>query len=193
MTRGIDLNMQNIEKDILLKAQMGDIDAFEEIYKISSGYVYTIILKVVGNKEDAEEVTQDVFISVYKNLKRFGFRSSFKTWLYRIAVNRAINMFNKRKKERPRKVLFDENIDYAREENDTKTDIDKKHDEKVLEAILEELPPDQKACLVLKEIEGMKYEEIAQTLNINLNTVRSRLKRAREKLISSVRGREAIQ
>lgn len=172
---------------------MGDIDAFEEIYKISSGYVYTIILKVVGNKEDAEEVTQDVFISVYKNLKRFGFRSSFKTWLYRIAVNRAINMFNKRKKERPRKVLFDENIDYAREENDTKTDIDKKHDEKVLEAILEELPPDQKACLVLKEIEGMKYEEIAQTLNINLNTVRSRLKRAREKLISSVRGREAIQ
>ena len=85
--------MQDIAKEIITSAAGGDIDAFERIYKVYSSYVNTIAFRIVGNREDAEEVTQDVFVRVYRSLARFEFKSSFKTWIYRIATNSAINVF----------------------------------------------------------------------------------------------------
>ena len=181
--------MQNIPEDTLIKASKGDMEAFEEIYRIASGYVYTVAIKVTGNREDAEEVTQDVFISIHKNLRSFRFRSSFKTWIYRIATNKAINSYRKRSKERGKKIPFDDEI--AAEEIGTPgvSSLDEEHRKKLVSVMLESLPLEQRACVILKDIEGLKYEEIARALNININTVRSRLKRAREKLISRYGGR----
>lgn len=171
--------MREIDREIIERAADGDMDAFEEIYRASSGYVYTVALRVTGSKEDAEEVTQDVFVSVHRSLPGFGFRSSFKTWLYRIAMNRAINAYRKRSKDRKRRVELDENTGAEGPEG-----IKRAEDREAVGKMLEKLPPEQRACLVLKEIDGMKYEEIADTLKINLNTVRTRIKRAREKLVS---------
>ena len=180
--------MQNIPKDIIIRATEGDIEAFEEIYNLSSSYVYTLAYRVTQNAEDAQEVTQDVFVSVYRNLDRFQFRSSFKTWIYRIATNMAINMYRKRSKERGRKVVFDETIGTDHPAGKTEV-FDKEDNEARVNNMLKDLPPEQRACLVLKSIEGLKYHEIAKVLNININTVRSRLKRAREKLIAQYRKR----
>lgn len=80
------MSIQDLSKDVLLQAAQGDIQAFEEIYKVTSGFVYNVAFRVVGNKEDAQEITQDVFLKIYKNLKNFEFRASFKTWVYRIAI-----------------------------------------------------------------------------------------------------------
>jgi RNA polymerase sigma-70 factor (ECF subfamily) len=179
--------MQPIDKDIIIRAAEGDMEAFEEIYRKTSGYVYTIAFRITSSREDAQEATQDVFLSVHKNLRSFRFQSSFKTWIYRIATNMAINMYRKRSKERGRTVVFDETIEIERPEERKTETFDKEHNETIVRNMLDALPPEQKACLVLKEIEGLKYEEIAQTLKININTVRSRLKRAREKLISRYR------
>jgi len=180
--------MQDIPEKTIIRAAEGDLEAFEEIYRLSSSYVYTLAYRVTRNAEDAQEVTQDVFLSVHRNLRRFQFRSSFKTWIYRITANMAINTYRKRAKHRERHVEFDETTgtDHPAERPGA---VEKNDNEALVRSMLEGLPPEQRACLVLKEIEGLKYHEIAKVLNININTVRSRLKRAREKLIARHRKR----
>lgn len=182
--------MQDISKNTLIKASEGDMGAFEEIYRITSGYVYTIALKVTGIREDAEEVTQDVFLSIHKNLKSFRFRSTFKTWIYRITTNKAINAYRKRSRERGKKIPFDDEIAVEDVKAPGVSSLDEEHKKKLVSLMLEGLPVEQRACVILKDIEGLKYEEIARALKININTVRSRLKRAREKLISRYGGKE---
>ena len=163
------------------------MEAFKEIYDRASGYVYTIAYRVVGAREEAQEVTQDVFLSIHRNLKKFQFRAAFKTWIYRITTNIAINAYRKRSKERARNVAFDETIDPEHHAGTGEEKFERDHNEALVQSIMEILPADQRMCLALKEIEGMKYEEIAEVLNIKLNTVRTRIKRAREKLISHYR------
>ncbi|NQT95204.1 MAG: sigma-70 family RNA polymerase sigma factor [Candidatus Omnitrophica bacterium] len=184
--------MQDISKDTIAQAQMGDIDAFEKIYNVTSGFVYSLSLRMTSNKEDAEEITQDVFLKIHKSLKRFEFRSSFKTWVYRIAVNTAINFSRRVSKKKADTVKYDDTVDTA-EEKDTMRDAhEKEHNEKLIQSMLGILNPDQRLCMILRNIEGLSYEEIAETLKVNINTVRTRLKRAREKLISHFHGKEVI-
>lgn len=175
--------MNELTEDILIRAGQGDIQAFEEVYKASSSFVYNVAYRVIGNQEDAQEVTQEVFMSIYNKLKDFRFQSSFKTWVYRITANQAINRSKKESKTRNKTSAFDEQIDPPAVEADVKTNIDKEDNERKVEELLNELNPDQRACVILRNMEGLSYEEIAQSLNININTVRSRLKRARERLL----------
>src|ERR1700733_12793154 len=87
--------MEDISRDTLIKASQGDMQAFEEVYKTSSSFVYNVALRVVNNREDALEVSQEVFMIIYNKLKDFRFESSFKTWVYRITANHAINFAKK--------------------------------------------------------------------------------------------------
>ena len=175
--------MQEITQDILVKAGQGDLNAFETVYKAASSFVYNVAYRVVGNKEDAQEVAQEVFVTVYHKLKDFRFESSFKTWVYRITVNQAINMAKKISKIRNKTTSFDESIDPPSVEPQIEAHMEQEHNEKTIAGLLNILNPDQRACVVLRNIEGLSYEQIAQALHININTVRTRLKRAREKLL----------
>jgi RNA polymerase sigma-70 factor (ECF subfamily) len=181
--------MEDIPRDIIEKAQTGDMDAFESIYKASSGFVYSVALRIVNSRQEAQEVTQDVFIKIYHNIKDFEFRSSFKTWAYRIAVNTALNAYKRVSKETNRRQDFDSVIDTQTASVDTKKEmVDKEERAQAkaeLDLLLCRLNPDQRACIVLREIEGLSYEEISSALNININTVRSRLKRARVALMAN--------
>ena len=174
--------MEDISEDILVRASHGDIQAFEEVYKASSSFVYNVALRIVTNKEDAREVTQEVFLIIYNKLKSFRFESSFKTWVYRITANYAINFA--KKASRTKTVAFDEAWGEGACPSEVEEHIDHDHQSLVVENLLREITPDQRACVVLRNIEGLSYQEIAQALKININTVRSRLKRAREKLLS---------
>ena len=128
---------------------------------MSSTYVYNIAYRITGNKEDAQESTQEIFIKLYKSLKRFKFRSSFKVWLYRITVNTSINVYNKKIKYFRRRANYSDEIPG---EDRNKTD---NNEERVL-SMLDILNPEQKTCIVLRNIEGLSYQEIADTLNINI-------------------------
>jgi len=174
--------MQDISHDTIVRAAEGDMGAFEEIYRKASGYVYTIALRMTRNAEDAEEVTQDVFLNVYRNLKKFRFKASIKTWMYRITVNRAINLINRRSRKRGKTVPYEEYMNVDNEPPQQTATIENKEKEDLVGSMLDILPPEQRACIVLREIGGLNYREIAEARGINLNTVRSRLKRAREKL-----------
>ncbi len=177
--------MQNISEDILIRASKGDLASFEEIYKASAGFVYNVAFRIVNNREDAEEVTQEVFCTIYHKLKSFRFASSFKTWVYRVTANSAINFAKKAGKHRKKMVEYDEQLTaQTASPSDTRKEMDREHNARIIGGLLSAIDPDQRACVVLRNIEGLSYQEIAQTLRININTVRSRLKRAREKLLA---------
>jgi RNA polymerase sigma-70 factor (ECF subfamily) len=174
--------MEDLAKDILVRASQGDIQAFEEVYKASSSFVYNVAYRVVNNREDALEVSQEIFMTLYHKLKSFRFESSFKTWVYRITANTAINFA--KKASRVKTEPFEEGWGGGAVLNEAHQRIDQEHQSQLVDNLLAELNPDQRACVVLRSIQGLSYEEIARALNININTVRSRLKRAREKLLS---------
>ena len=176
--------MTELAQEIIAEAADGDAEAFEKIYRAYSGFVYNVALRVVNDAGAAEEVAQDVFLTVYRKLKTFAFKSSFKTWIYRIAVNRAINHAKKRSKEAERSVAFDDTMERRLAVDPMNEHIDQAHREKVVSSLLAALNPDQRVCLVLRDLEGLSYEEIADTLETNINTVRSRLKRGRERLLA---------
>ena len=180
--------MKDIPKDTLIKASRGDMRAFEDIYRQSSGFVYSVALRVTRNRDDAQEVTQDVFIKIYKKLKSFRFQASFKTWLYRVTANTAINSYRKRARQMARSGDFDTAIKTEGVYGAVESEVDQKDSQEQVDKLLKELNPDQRTCVVLRELEGLSYREIAKALRLNINTVRSRLKRARQALMK--RGQE---
>jgi RNA polymerase sigma-70 factor (ECF subfamily) len=176
--------MQDITRETLIKAREGDLESFEAVYNAASGFVYNVALRIVNNKEDAEEVAQEVFLSIYNKLKKFRFESSFKTWVYRITANSAINFAKKMSKIRNKTVRYEDASDVERlsaGHQDKTSVIDTSE---MVKQLLGSLNPEQRACIVLRNIEGLSYAEIAKSLRININTVRSRLKRARERLLA---------
>ena len=178
--------MNEISGELLTKASRGDMEAFSAIYKGLCGFVYNVALGITQNRPDAEEVTQDVFVKIYRNLNGFGFRSSFKTWVYRITVNTAINKYKISARNNKRFVNGDEALQSASDEGKGMEFIDREDKRGKLESILSALSPDLRSCIVLREMEGLSYKEIAQSLAIPINTVRSRLKRPREALLARV-------
>lgn len=176
--------MQEVDRELIGRAGGGDMGAFREIYQRVSGYVYTLAYRIVRTKHDAEEVTQDVFLRLYRSLASFKFESSFKTWLYRIAVNTAINHAKKRSRVTTREVeeIYEDPATVTQPEAGRR--LEAEDIQKRLKGLLDQLNPDQRACIISREIEGMDYQAIAASLGVNINTVRSRLKRARETLMA---------
>ncbi len=176
--------MDGLSKNEIQQAAQGESEAFERLYRASSGFVYNVAYRIANDREAAEEITQEVFITVYRKLKGFRWQSSLKTWLYRITVNVALNYVKRESRKKENTVELSEDLAQAPEKDPLKQRIDREHQEEQVLSLLKALNPDQRACLVLRDLEGLSYEEIARTLEVNLNTVRSRLKRARERLLS---------
>jgi len=180
--------MREIAKDIIEKAADGDMAAFEEIYRTFSSSVYTIALGVTRNREDAEEATQDVFVRAFRNLKGFRFGSSFGTWIYRITMNVSLNTCRRRARRGAGSVSYDDFKNVLPAAPDTAGKGAEREDAagRVAE-LLKNISPEHRSCIVLREIEGLDYKEMADVLAIPINTVRSRLKRAREALMAYCR------
>lgn len=175
--------MELIDENLINRAVQGDIGAFELIYRAASVYVYTLALRITRNKEDAHDVTQEVFLRVYRCLDSFNRDSSFKTWIHRIAVNTAINTAKKSSKEQGRRGDFDIALETAGSSERPDAGIEKTDNERRISILLGALTLEQRACIVLREVEGMDYREISEVLKININTVRTRLRRAREAIL----------
>ena len=174
---------KQIEDHIITEAAKGDINAFEEIYKTYSRFVFNISLRVTCNYGDAQEVTQEAFMKIYNKLSSFSFKSSFKTWLYRIAVNTAINFIKKESRQREKVSKLALELKSSDYKDLTSNAIEKEAINSKVDKILKMLNPEQRACLVLKHIEGLSCQEISDVLQVNVNTIKTRLKRARESLL----------
>jgi RNA polymerase sigma-70 factor (ECF subfamily) len=179
--------MNDIAQDILARASQGNMEAFEQVYKESSDFVYNVAFGITHNDADTEEVTQDVFMKVYHHLNDFQFRSSFKTWVYRITVNTAISRYRKSIREGKGRVDDNSIIESFPSSNSTAEEVMQRDNAARLNALLGRVSPAHKICLVLREIEGLSYQEMAVILRVPVNTVRSRLKRARQALLEEAR------
>lgn len=158
----------------------GNRDAFGELVTKYQVRLYNTMIQVVGNREDAYDVTQDAFMQAYLRLDTFRQSSKFYTWLYRIAFNAAIGM-----RRRYRMYRASESI--QQDMNDQFVDRERRPDEKliseeninVVREVVNGLEDDFRSVVVLRELEEFSYEEIAEILDIPIGTVRSRLHRAR--------------
>ena len=177
------------ELEIVKRAQEGDREAFKELVETYQRKVYGICIGMLKDPDDSKDVSQEVFIKVYRYLDKFNHQSSFYTWLYRITVNKCIDFI--RKQKRKREVDYDDGI--LRDDNVEGDDSilpsrlgihpdrvygRKELREKMLEA-LETLSEKHRTILILREVEGLSYEEIADVLQISKGTVMSRLYHAR--------------
>jgi RNA polymerase sigma-70 factor (ECF subfamily) len=175
---------QDEEQQLIERANAGDINAFETIYRRHCGMAYSVAYRITNNRSDAEETVQDVFTSAHRALKTFNGASTLKTWLYRITVNKALNTARKYSKARHHEQAFDHDMSPDDLPNNTDQQVEHNEARERADALLSRLDPDKRACLTLRAVEGLSYQEISAALGININTVRTRLKRAREFLLT---------
>ncbi len=180
------------ESALLLRAQKGDADAFEELVRAFEGTVYHLALRQLGSREDAEDAAQEVFLKAYTALGSFRGESRFSVWLYRITNNVCIDMLRRR---RETVSLSGEDEDGAETElalPDERFDpvalAERKDLREQVGKALRQLPPDAREILLLRELGGQRYDEIAETLGLDIGTVKSRIFRARKKLCALLEG-----
>lgn len=176
------------EKALVQQAKAGDRDAFAALVTAYESKIYNLALRYLGNREDAMDASQEVFLRVFRFLPGFQEESGFSTWIYRIGVNVCKDMLTKRSRRNEQSIEMPDEEEESRtaEIADRRYDPEQLMEGQELRAVLAdtiaELPEQQREMIVLRDIQGLSYEEIAQVLSLESGTVKSRLSRARENL-----------
>ena len=173
---------------IVRKVLQGDVNAFEKLVTEYEKAVYAIAQRMTGNPEDAADMTQETFIKAYNSLGSFRGDSKFSVWLYRIANNVCLDFLRSRSRKPTVSLSVEADageetqLDVADESQSPELLLERGLTRDAVRRGLDTLPPDYKQILLLREIQGLSYEEIASALGIDLGTVKSRIFRARKKL-----------
>ncbi len=180
---------EDLEKLIIQEAKSRSQYAFEKLVTAYEKIIYNISYRMFNNEEDAKDMTQEIFVKLYKNLDKFDENAKFSTWIYRIAVNACIDEIRKRKGKETVSInemieLDDGEVDkqFAADEPTPENKVICKEDIKHLKEAIESLPENHKVLIILRDIQGYSYEEIADITESNLGTVKSRISRARNHL-----------
>jgi RNA polymerase sigma-70 factor (ECF subfamily) len=171
----------NDEIDLINQAKDGDRRAFSQLVIRHREGVVNVVYRLCGDPQLAEDVAQEAFIRAWQNLPRYQPRSAFRNWIYRIATNAALDVLRKQ-----RESVDIEDLPLSSSEGGPESTLEKKERaEQVQQAVLA-LPPASRSVLVLREYENLTYQEIADTLDIPLGTVMSRLNYSRKLLVSAL-------
>mgnify|MGYP000731621043 CR=1 FL=1 len=172
------------EQELVRAAAGGDTEAFERLVRTYENKIYHLALRMCGSSEEASDIAQEAFLAAWRGLPSFRGEANFATWLYRLTSNAAIDYLRRQKKERGDMSLDDEDLGLdavdtgpgpqdAAERTEVRTAV---------AAGLQQLSEGHRQVLVLREIQGLSYEEIADVLEVDLGTVKSRISRARTAL-----------
>jgi len=179
------------EAALVRRVQAGDEIAFREIVERYQAKVYSIIYGILRNRNDAEDIAQQVFAKVYFSVKNFDFRSSLLTWVYKITVNECYDYL---RKKRVRKLVYES--DFSQEDAERMAAAEPAVDGKVLAderlaqqdlvmKLLSKVSEEDRSLILLKEVEGHSVEELAQMTGMNENTIKVKLFRTRQKLLKA--------
>jgi RNA polymerase sigma-70 factor (ECF subfamily) len=172
------------DPELLALTAAGDQAAFERLALRYQNKIFNLAYRFSHDRQDAEELAQEVFLKVWKYAHTFKGRSAFSTWLYRLAVNTCLN-FRQKKKIAPEPLPL--LGDFAAETNSAGAEITARDRENLLDKALNTLPPRQKLALILANFEGRSYEEIAVIMETSLSAVETLLFRARQNLAAVLR------
>ncbi len=169
------------ERKLIQRIREGDRKAFEELLDTYEARVYRLALRFTGNVPDAEDLTQEIFLAVYRSIGGFQGHSALGTWIYRVAMNHCLDHRRKRKLET---LPLNEEITLATQDwhHDPSASADKQELSERVEAALNRLSPAHRDVIVLHELQGLTYQEVAAALNLPVGTVKSRLSNAFRRL-----------
>src|SRR5215472_440690 len=181
------------DRELVRRSQREDKEAFEELIRRHQHRVFAVAGGILRRREDVEDIAQQVFVKAYFSLKRFDQRAAFSTWLYKITVNECWDMPRKRK---VRPLVFEADlseeqarqvISSAEKSKDEPNISERLETRQRVERLLDGLDERDRLMLILKEVEGFSIEEIAEVLDLNANTVKVRLFRARRRVVGQAK------
>ncbi|MCX7046881.1 MAG: sigma-70 family RNA polymerase sigma factor [Candidatus Sumerlaeota bacterium] len=180
------------DEQLVPALQKGDEDAFAELMRRYQSRVFGMVCRYLGDYDEASDVAQEVFVSVFRHIKDFSGRSRLSTWIYRIAANMAVNALRSRNR---RVVSMAESLDELNDQedrpriepvagikSDPREQLHQKELDAALQVKLQELPESYRMTFILREMRQMSYDEIAEVTDVPVGTVRSRLHQARQRL-----------
>jgi RNA polymerase sigma factor (sigma-70 family) len=176
------------EQLLIEQLKQGNEVAFREIVETRQGLVYNTVLGLLQNNEDAEDVTQDVFIKVFESVHQFKGESAFSTWLYRVAVTTALEYL--RKKKRKKRFAFVTSL-FGDDQNPLHdppdfmhpgVQLDNRENARILMGTIRKLPENQRIAFSLHKVEGLSYQEVADIMQTSISAIESLIHRARQNL-----------
>ncbi|HMB55157.1 MAG TPA: sigma-70 family RNA polymerase sigma factor [Thermoanaerobaculia bacterium] len=178
------MNDLDHDLEIVERHRLGDPEAFAEVFREHEETVYNVALRMSGDPFDAADLAQETFLRIYRHLAKFKGRSALKTWIYRVALNHCRSKLSRRRL--PMQPLLGPDGETERDLPDPARGPEERavaSDEgRRVMAALAELPVAFREAVVLRDLEGLSYEEIAEVLKVRIGTVRSRIARGRDKL-----------
>ncbi len=179
-TKKVDQPTTDLENDLIKRCRDRDPRAMEQIVKRYQKQVYNTAYGIVGNREDAQDITQDVFLTVWNKISQFKQKSKFSTWIYQIAKNQSLNLKSKKKRRKTDATEIDDTQAWVPvEEKTPETKVLANEQQKLLLEALDSLKEKHRIILVLREMESLSYDDIAQVLGCSVGRVKSRLHEAR--------------
>ena len=171
-------------EELARAAAKGNTLAFEELVRLHEKKVYALTLRMCGNSDDAADAAQEAFLSAWRGLPSFRGEAGFSTWLYRLTSNAAIDQLRKGKRQREEASLDDGDLplDVPDRQPGPQEAVESAELQRAVADGLRELSEDHRQILLLREYQGLSYDEIAQALEVDLGTVKSRISRARRAL-----------
>lgn len=190
------------DQELVKRTMQGDGQAFDELVVNYQNKVYALAYRYMGNEDDAYDVAQETFIKAYRSLRSFKGESSFGTWIYRITTNVCLDEIRRRKRrvvplslDEPLATLDGDEVE--REIPDSSLSADRVYEQKefnqYIQKLLDEMKPEHKTAIILRDVMELSYEEIAAVLNCSIGTVKSRINRARGILQKKLGDRELLK
>ena len=180
----------SVEKELITKSQDGDVAAFEALIAAYQKQIYNIAYRLIGNYHDASDMTQETIIKIYRSIRGYRGDAAFSTWIYRITVNTCRDELSKRQRKKENLCdgeegeVFNGLVDYS---SIPENIIEQERVKQYLEDLILSLSSEYRIVIVLREISGFSYQEIADYLNISIGTVKSRINRARRCLQQKIK------
>jgi RNA polymerase sigma-70 factor (ECF subfamily) len=178
--------VRTADLELAARCRAGDTDAFEELYRQHARRLYSLVIRMIGSAQDAEDLLQEVFLQAYRKLPGFRGESTLGTWLYRLTMNHCLDHLRGRqaKMSRATASIDEESVDEPAAPDPVVPSAISRMD---LERAIEALPPGSKAAFLLHDVEGFEHQEIAAILGISEGTSKSQVHKARLKLRALLR------